>query len=29
MKIVAIQSENAIEEFITRWQSASGSERAN
>ena len=26
---MAIRSENGVEEFITRWQSASGSERAN
>jgi hypothetical protein len=29
MGIMAIRSENAVEKFITRWQSASGSERAN
>ena len=26
---MAIRSENAVDKFITRWQSASGSERAN
>lgn len=29
MKVMAIRSENAVDKFITRWQSASGSERAN
>ena len=26
---MAIRPENAVDKFITRWQSASGSERAN
>ncbi len=29
IKIMAIRSENAVEQFIERWQSAGGSERAN
>jgi len=28
-KFMAIRSKNAVDDFITRWQSASGSERAN
>ena len=29
MGVMAIRSENAVDKFIARWQSASGSERAN